>query len=449
MRKHLPLIAILSGFFIVMLDTTIVNVSLYQIGSSLGVSTASLQWVVDAYALAFAASLLSAGNLCDRFGAKRVYLTGLLLFGLFSAGCALSPSISALIAARAAQGVGAALIVPGSLGLIAEVYKDPGTRSRVIGLWGAAGGVAAALGPIVGGALVSGVGWRAVFWVNIPVIIVLSIIAYLKLSSHDKKHGTSSFDFSGQALSIICMTALTFCVISCGEEGWSSTLFIPLVIFLATLGMFIIVEQRLSSPMLPLSLFSSRGFSTAAIVGFCLNLSFFGQLFTLSLYFQSHLNLSPWLAGLALAPQATSAIIASPLGGKTTSTMGAIPAMLVGLSIGSLGFFGLGLIDAHTPYALVAIASFLAGFGMAFAMPAATALAVNSVEPRYTGAASGVINAARQTGSVFGVALLGSMIGHGDFMTGFRLASFLAGLVFVLAGMVVLAMRTKRQRHLQ
>ena len=174
--KRLATTTVLLGFFVIMLDTTIVNVSLAHIGKDLHGTTASLQWVVDAYTLSFAALLLSAGTACDRLGAQRIYLFGLILFALFSIACELSPSMGILISARALQGIGAAMVVPSSLALISEMYSGHKERAKIIGLWGAAGGIAAALGPIIGGVLVSTTGWRAAFWVNVPIIVVLAIL---------------------------------------------------------------------------------------------------------------------------------------------------------------------------------------------------------------------------------------------------------------------------------
>ena len=190
--------------------------------------------------------------------------------------------------------------------------------------------------------------------------------------------------------------------------------------------------------MLPLTLFTQRSFRAASFVGFCLNFSFFGQLFILSLYFQDFLGWSPWLSGLALAPQATSAIIASPLGGRCAAKYGPYPAMLIGLLIGTGGFSSLIAVSPETPYPVIAVLTFCAGFGMAFAMPAATSTAINASPPEYVGVAGGVINTARQIGSVFGVAALGAFIASGSFLAGFHVAVLIAGGVFALAAAVIL-----------
>ena len=342
-----------------------------------------------------------------------------------------------LISARALQGIGAAMVVPSSLTLISEMYSDHKERAKIIGLWGAAGGIAAALGPIIGGALVSTTGWRAAFWVNVPIIIVLAILTISFIPRRVPETG-KNFDILGQTTSIISLSLLTHLVITWGERGWNTAQLPALLVVLLCMGLFLIIEWKNPTPMLPLTLFKTQAFSISSIVGFCLNFSFFGQLFVLSLYFQKYLGWSPWIAGLAMVPQATSAIVASPLGGRFSAKFNPYSAMFIGLSMGALGFSSLVVINESTPYVLVALLTFCAGFGMAFAMPAATSAAINAVPYEFAGIAGGIINAARQTGSVFGVAILGIMIANGNFLAGFHHAVLVAGGVFALAAVLVM-----------
>ena len=446
LHQRIALAATLLGFFIVMLDTTIVNVALAEIGTALNTMVASLQWVVDAYTLVFAAFLLTAGAACDRLGARAVYAAGLLVFAVLSAVCALAPTGEFLVAARALQGLGAAAIVPGSLALISIVYNAPKERARAIGLWGGAGGVAAAIGPVLGGALVSAIGWRAVFWVNLPVIAIgyaltLRAIPPIK-GSYDRR-----IDIPGQILSVFALIAITYAIITGGEHGWSAWQFAAFVAGAIFLAVFIYSERRHPDPMLPMVLFRSVRFSVAAVVGFALNVSFFGQLFVLSLFFQRYFGYEPWLAGLALAPQACSAVIAAPLGGRATARWGAFPTMLTGLTIGIVGFGSLVVLTAKTPFILVAVLTFAAGFGMAFAMPAATTAAVSAVPPEHVGIAGGVINAARQAGSVVGVAVLGAFVVSEAFLPGFHKAVAIAAVVFAVAALLVAAIVTSDHHH--
>ncbi len=437
MRRTEALIAVMLGFFIVMLDTTIVNVALADLGTDLRATVASLQWVVDAYALVFAALLLSAGAACDRLGARRVYLVGLVVFAFLSAACALAPNGDTLVAARIVQGVGAAAIVPGSLALLSAIYDDPAARARAIGLWGGAGGVAAAVGPMLGGTLVSTVGWRAVFWVNLPIIAIACWLTLRAIPAAPGNHRARKVDVPGQVLSVLALVAITYAVITAGEHGWTPPQISALLAGFVLVALFVIIERRSPDPMLPMVLFTQARFTVAALVGFALNVSFFGQLFVLSLFFQHYLGYEPWLAGLALAPQACSAVIASPLGGRSAARYGAFPTMLTGLIIGTVGFGSLIVLKADTPYPLVAILTFAAGFGMAFAMPAATSAAVAAAPTEHTGIAGGVINAARQTGSVVGVAALGAMVTGGQFLPGFQTAVAAAAAVFAVAAILV------------
>ena len=436
LRQRGALIAVLLGFFIVMLDATIVNVALADIGTDLDAPVASLQWVIDSYTLVFAAFLLTSGAACDRLGARDVYLLGLLLFGVLSVVCALAPTGGTLVAARAAQGAGASAVVPGSLALLAVIYTEPDARSRAIGLWGGAGGIAAAVGPVLGGVLVSWIGWRAVFWVNIPIIAVACRLTLRSLPAPAARHGRA-IDPLGQLLSVLGLAALTYGMIAGGESGLSNSSAAAICCGAAVLAGLVVVEHHVDDPMLPMPLFREARFTVSALVGLALNISFFGQLFVLSLFFQRYLGYAPWLAGLALAPQACSAVIASPLGGRSTARIGAPATMLIGLLTGAAGFGSLVGVTAGTPYPLTALLTFAGGFGMAFAMPAATSAAVASAPPAYTGLAGGVINAARQTGSVIGVAALGAMIATRTFLAGFHLAVGTAAAVFLAAAVPV------------
>ena len=447
LRQRGALIAVLLGFFIVMLDATVVNVALADIGTDLDAPVASLQWVVDSYTLVFAAFLLTSGAACDRLGARAVYLFGLLLFGVLSVVCALAPTGGTLVAARAAQGAGASAVVPGSLALLAVIYTEPDARSRAIGLWGGAGGIAAAVGPVLGGVLVSWIGWRAVFWVNIPIIAVACRLTLRSLPAPAARHGRA-IDPLGQLLSVLGLAALTYGMIAGGESGLSNSSAAAICCGAAVLAGLVVVEHHVDDPMLPMPLFREARFTVSALVGLALNISFFGQLFVLSLFFQRYLGYAPWLAGLALAPQACSAVIASPLGGRSTARIGAPATMLIGLLTGAAGFGSLVGVTEGTPYPMTALLTFAGGFGMAFAMPAATSAAVASAPPAYTGLAGGVINAARQTGSVIGVAALGAMIATRTFLAGFHLAVGTAAAVFLAAAVpVVGVLITDRARR--
>lgn len=424
MRKHLPLVAIGLGYLMVIVDATIVNVALPAIGQHLGGSISDLQWVIDAYTVVFAGLLLSGGSLGDRLGARRVFDSGLLLFTLASAACAIAPTVGVLIAARIAQGIGAALLVPSSLALLRAAYQDPRERARAIGAWGAIAGIGAASGPVIGGLLVGLTSWRAVFVVNIP----LGIGALMLAARHLPKAGErdqSGFDPTGQLLGILALTLMTFGVI---QKQWA-----VFAAFVPAAFAFVAVERRTKDPMLPLGLFRGPMFSGATFVGLAINLGFYGQLFALSLYFQHLRGFSPLTTGLALLPEGLFVAIASMLSGRLMGRTGPRVPMLAGLLCGAAGFAGLIAAGRTTPYALLLVPLIAAGFGMAFTMPAATAAVIEDAPAEQAGIASGVLNAARQAGGAIGVAVLGTLIAGHAFVSGLHAAmavsagSFLAG----------------------
>ena len=413
MRRHLPLIAICLGYFMVILDATIVNVALPSIGRGLGGGVSALQWVVDAYTIVFAGLLLSAGSLGDRLGARRVFDVGLVIFTVASAACAVAPSVALLIAARAAQGLGAALLVPSSLALLRATYSNPPERARAVGAWGAIAGVGAASGPIVGGVLVGLVSWRAVFVVNVPVGILALVLGYRHLRPAGERQG-GGFDPAGQLLGLASLTLLTVGLIEGGAAGWTSPVTVAsLIAFAPAAAVFVAVEARARQPMLPLALFRNRTFSGATLVGLAINLGFYGQLFAFSLYFQQVRGFSALATGIVLLPEGVFVALSSALSGRLTGRTGPRLPMLVGLLSGGLGFAGLMVAGRSTSYALLVVPLVAAGLGMAFTMPAATAAMIEAAPAARAGIASGVLNAARQAGGAVGVALLGTLLARG------------------------------------
>lgn len=438
-----PLVAICVGYFMVILDTTVVNVALPALSRGLQTTTTGLQWVVDAYSLSFAALLLSGGALGDRRGAKAVFEMGLGVFVVCSLACGLAPSTGWLIGARVAQGVGAALAVPASLALLQAAYKDRARRRRAFGIWGGVAGIAAGGGPVLGGLLVSGLGWRSVFFLNVPIGIAGLMLAARTLPAvAGRAHGT---DPVGQLTGALCLGALTVALIEAGSAGWGAP--VVLASFAATVllgSAFLAVERHVASPMLPLGLFSSRTFSGATVVGLCLNLGFYGELFVLTLYLQQHRGYSSLLAGLALLPQMAMAAIGSVLSGRIMARTGPRPPMLAGLALGAAGLLALAPIGLHTPYALL-VAPFVAvGLGMSMTMPAATTAVMEATPSERGGLASGTLNAARQIGGVLGVALLGSLVADADFSGGLHASMAVAGGAFLL-GLAFSALFVERE----
>ncbi len=436
MRKSLPLLAICLGYFMVILDATIVNVALSSIGRDLGGSVSELQWIIDAYTVVFAGLLLSAGSLADKFGARRLFVTGLTVFTVGSATCGLAPGVLALIAARAVQGIGAAALVPSSLSLLRGIYVERDVRARAIGAWGAMAGVGAASGPVLGGVLVAALGWRAVFAVNVPVgLAALALTARLLPAAGEKTRG--GLDPAGQLLGIVVLILLTVGLIEGGAAGWGSpATLMPLAAVLPGAAAFLASERRTVDAMLPMSLFRRATFSGGNFVGLMINLGFYGQLFAISLYFQRVRGFSALQTGLALLPEGVVVAIASLLSGRITARTGPRQPMLVGLTCGAAGLAGLLAAGQATSYWRLVPALAAAGFGMALTMPALTAAVLEAAPAYRAGVAAGVLNAARQAGGAIGVALLGTLLAGAPLLRGVHRAMAVSAGAFLLAAIV-------------
>jgi DHA2 family methylenomycin A resistance protein-like MFS transporter len=424
----MPLVSLCLGFFMIPLDATVVTTALPAIGRDLGASASGLQWVLDGYTLVFACLLLSAGSLGDRLGARRVFLCGLGLFTLASTVCGLATTLGLLNAARVVQGLAAALVLPTSLALINASYPDRAARARAIGVWGGMGGIAAGLGPVLGGVLTGWIGWPVIFFLNVPVGVaaIVSTLRHVVAPSPRERVG---LDLPGQVLSILAVGGLAFGLI----EG---VVWAYVVAALGGVG-FVLVEHRRRHPMLPLSLFRSKEFTGSVLVGAAINTGFYGELFLLSLYFQHIRLLTPALAGLALLPQPGIASVASAFGGRHTARFGPRPVMLVGLIVGALGLAAMVLCGNATPYWLLVIPLLAIGFGTAYTMPAATAATIEAAPSDKAGTASGTLNSSRQVGSTLGVAIFGALVaGAGDFTTGYHISVLVGGLVFALGAVI-------------
>ena len=425
--------AICLGYFMIILDTTIVNIALVNMQQQLGASVNNLQWVVDGYTLVFASLLLTAGALGDRFGNKRVFLIGLALFIFASALCGIAPTLWILELVRLLQGIGAALMLPASLALLNTLSDDPRVRAKNIGIWGGIAGIGALSGPLVGGILVNAFGWRSIFLVNIPIGLLALALTWrfvMPVSSQRQK----SIDLLAQITGILALAALTLACIQGNSWGWTSwPILVAFSIFVLATASFILIERRSASPMLPLKLFGSPAFSAATLVGLLLNFGFYGQLFYISIYFQHVRGYSSLLAGLALMPETGMAIISSTLSGRLTAKTGPRLPMLIGLTLGGGSLLLLAFVGATTSYGLLCLLLIAIGAGMSCTMPAMTTALLASVPPERSAIAAGVLNASRQVGSVLGVAILGTLVDAGSsFMAGMHLASLLAGLAFLL-----------------
>jgi DHA2 family methylenomycin A resistance protein-like MFS transporter len=412
--RHLILFATSLGFAVVQLDVSVVNVAIKSIGAALGGGVSSLQWVVSAYTVAFAALILSSGALGDRIGARRVYVGGFLLFTVASAGCGLAPSLPVLIAARAVQGVGAALLTPASLSLLNHVFSEPAQRARAVGLWAAGASSALAGGPLIGGLLIAALGWRAIFFINAPVGLV-GVLLTLRFAPETSRTRTRGLDLPGQVLAVAGLVLLAGAMIEGGHRGFGT----PAVLggfgaALAAILGFVAVESRRAEPMLPLDLFRSPSFTVATTIGFLVNVAFYGLIFVLSLYFQRAQHLSALQTGLAFAPSTAAILVANLVAARAAGRLGPSRVMALGAALMAVGAIGLLGAGPETSYAVLAAPLILLGFGLGLVVPAMTAKLLASVAQTRSGIASGTLNTARQSGSVIGVALFGALISGGS-----------------------------------
>ncbi|MGV2290679.1 MFS transporter [Trinickia sp. YCB016] len=412
------------AFVVTQLDVTIVNIALPRIGAELGADVAALQWIVDAYTLAFAVLMLSAGVLGDRFGARRLFAGGIALFALSSLACGLAPNVETLIGARAVQGVSAAAMLPNSLALLNQACRhDPGLRARAVGLWTASGAVAIAAGPIAGGLLIAAFGWRSIFLVNLPICAAGLLAAYawvpalaqrqasLPHGSTNKVHArTSGIDLPGQCLAIVTLTAFTGAVIELRPLGFMHPLIAGgFALALVAAIAFIAVQARSSAPMLPLSLFRDATFSAAVLFGVCVNFAYYGMVFVLSLFLQRVHGDTPLQAGLAFLPLTGGFLISNVVSGWVVGRYGPRVPMILGAATGALGYGLLHATQASTPTLALLLPFLLIPSGMGLAVPAMTTAILASVEPHRAGTASAVLNTARQAAGAVGVAAFGAL----------------------------------------
>ncbi len=405
---HLSILAVCVGFFVIQIDATAVNVALPSIARGLGASLSHLQWVVDAYTLALAGFMLTAGSVADRLGARRVFSLGMAVFTAGSLACALAPDQLFLVAARVVQGAGAAALLPCSLALIVHRFPDHRKRARALGAWGAAGSAGVAAGPVLGGALVASVGWRAIFLINVPIgLIELWLLG--RYVAEAPRRRSQRLDGRGLGLSVVALGSVTAACIEAGSAGWTSP--VPVVLFavgLAAAGAFWFAEHRAAEPMLPPEMFRSRPFSAAVLVGLCFNFSLYGALLCLSIYLQQTRSESALSTGLLLLPMAVLVAVGSVVSGRLTGRGHRAP-MMIGLLVASAGAAVLTTVTATTALSLVVVGTLALGL-CSVAMPAMSSLAVGSAPAQRAGLASGVLNTARQSGGALGVAVLGSLL---------------------------------------
>jgi MFS transporter, DHA2 family, methylenomycin A resistance protein len=405
-----PLLAVCSGYFMVILDVTIVNVAAPAIGREFGSSLTAVQWVVDGYTVAFAGLLLLGGAVGDRWGNRRMFGLGVALFTLASLGCMLAGDVVWLTVFRVIEGAGAALLVPGSLALLQQVFTTPEARARAFGLWGAIAGVAATAGPLLGGVLTNTVGWRWVFAINLPVGVACIVMtqAWVGRSARDE---TRSVDGIAQAAVVVAVAALITGLNEVGRLGLGSPLvlgsFAVTVVAAVVLGLR---ERYAANPPLPRPMLGSKPLTGGTAVGLLFNFGFYGMIFAASVYFQQHEGWSATQTGLALLPAVAVTMVASAWSGRLSRRFPHRRLMMIGLFIAAVGL-GIWAVAGESPsYAVLVVAMMACGFGTSFTLTGATATVMGAAPAGYTGTASATLNTARQTGSAAGVALSGSLI---------------------------------------
>jgi MFS transporter, DHA2 family, methylenomycin A resistance protein len=433
LAKPLTLSAMSLGFGVVQLDVTIVNTALNSIGASLGGGVSELQWVVSIYTITFAALILTAGALGDRFGAKRVFMAGFAVFTVASLACALAPTSTILIAARAVQGLGAAILVPNSLALLNHAYPDATERGRAVGLWAAGAAGALTAGPPLGGTLIALVGWRSIFLVNLPIGLVGLWLTWRYAA--DTPRATRELDFPGQAAAIGALGTLAAALIEAGRAGWSNPWVIAAFGAAVVLtALFLVQESRSHQPMMPLSLFTNRIFARTALIGLLINIPFYGLIFVFSLYFQQVNGLSPFMTGLAFVPMMGMVLPVDLLAPLLAERFGGPAIVATGALVSAAGCLGLLGIEQGTSYWAMFVQLLAMSSGLALSVPPLTSALLGSVEKSRSGVAAGVLNSGRQTGSVLGVALFGSLIAQeSTFLFGVRVALIISAALLACA----------------
>jgi EmrB/QacA subfamily drug resistance transporter len=399
------------ALFMVVLDNLVVTTALPSIRADLGATIQSLEWTVNAYTLSYAVLLLTGAALGDRFGRRRMFVIGLGMFTLASAAAALAPTTEALIAARAIQGVGAAIVTPLTLTLLAEVFP-PDKRGLAIGAWSGVSGLGIALGPLVGGAVVDGISWHWIFWINVPIGLALLPLAARRLA---ESHGPSrSLDLPGLGLASAGLLGIVYGIVRGAELGWTSTTVLGSLVAGAVLvAAFLAWEARAPQPMLPLRFFRSRGFAAVNGVSLAMYFGVFGSIFLLAQFFQVTQGYSPLEAGLRTLPWTIMPMFIAPIAGLLSDKVGSRPLMATGLTLQAGAIAWLASVSAPSvPYSELVIPFVMAGTGMALVFAPAANAVLSSVRPEEAGQASGATNAIRELGGVLGVAVLATVFAH-------------------------------------
>jgi EmrB/QacA subfamily drug resistance transporter len=437
----------------VTLDNLVVTTAIPVIRTDLDASIGGLEWTVNAYTLTFAVFLLTGAALGDRFGRRRMFGIGLTIFTLASAMAALAPSIDVLVAARAIQGIGGAIIAPLTLTILSAAVPAE-KRGLALGAWGGVGGLAVALGPLVGGAVVSGLSWHWIFWINVPLGIVLIPLALRRL---DETYGPrAKLDLQGLGLVSAGLFGVVWGLVRGGGQGWTSTEIVAsLAIGGALVALFVLWELRAEAPMLPMRFFRNRTFALTNLASLLMFFGMFGSIFLLAQFFQTVQGYSPFGSGLRILPWTAMPIFVAPIAGALSDRIGGRSLMGTGLALQAVGLGWMAAISSPTsPYSTFVIPFILSGVGMALFFAPVANVVLSSVKPEQEGKASGANNAIRELGGVFGVAVLASIFSHyggyesgQTFVDGLNPAIWVGAIVVGLGSLAAFAIpRRKRVR---
>jgi EmrB/QacA subfamily drug resistance transporter len=444
-KRWIALVLLCVAQFVVVLDASIVNVALPTIKGALDFSEDSLPWVVNAYVLTFGGFLLLGGRLADLLGRRRLFMAGLVLFALASLAGGLASDSGQLIAARAVQGLGAAILSPAALSIVAVTFKDGAERNKALGVWGAVAGSGGAAGVLLGGVLTEYIGWEWVLWVNVPIGILAAALAPSLIAETRAESETRHFDVAGATTITLGLSAFVFALLDAESAGWGSAQTIgTIVAALLLLGAFVAIEQRSKAPLVPFSIFRVRTITGANVVGILVGASLFSMFYFISLYMQQVLGYSAIKAGVSYLPLAVTIILAAGFASVLVTKVGFKPILAAGMACIALGLLWFTQIDVDGTFlADILGPSLLAALGLGFAFVPVTIAAVSGISDREQGLASGLINTSQQVGGALGLAILAavanSVIGSTEtpdtLVEGFQ-AAFAVGAGFAILGLI-------------
>jgi EmrB/QacA subfamily drug resistance transporter len=410
-RRWTALILLCAAQFVVVLDASIVNVALPSIGKGLHFSDQNLPWVVNAYVIAFGGFLLLGGRAADLMGRRRVFMAGLVVVAVASLAAGFAATQGQLIAARAAQGLGAAIIAPSALSIVTILFKDGAERNKALGAWGAVAGSAGAVGVLLGGILTESLGWEWVLWVNVPVSLIALALTPGLIPESRSDSATRHFDAAGAVSITAGLSVLAYALLDASSAGWGSAKIVSLLALSAVLiAGFIVIERNSQAPLVPLSIFRMRTLTGANVVGLLLGASLFSMFFFISLYMQQVLGYSPIHAGLSYLPLAITIIVAAGVGGQLVTRFGFKPILAAGMLFVAVGLAWFSRIAVHGSFVADILGpSLLAAMGLGFGFVTSTIAAVSGVGDHEQGLASGLINTSQQIGGALGLAVLSTI----------------------------------------